>query len=113
MLVLEKTQSVGILKSLGASSKDVMQIFIFDGLIIGTIGIILGNALGLGVSLLELKFKFFSLPEFYYMKSVPILIVPEYIVLISALTFLLVFFATLIPAYLASKFDPVKSLRFH
>lgn len=113
MLVLEKTQSVGILKSLGASRKDVMQIFIFDGLIIGLIGIIIGNILGLGLSLLEQKYKFFSLPEFYYMKNVPILIVPEYIVLISFITFVLVFFATLIPSYLASKFDPVKSLRFH
>jgi lipoprotein-releasing system permease protein len=113
MLVLEKTQSVGILKSLGASRKDVMKIFIFDGLIIGAIGIVLGNVIGLGISLLELKFKFFSLPEFYYMKNVPILIMPEYVVLISVITFVLVFFATLIPSYLASKFDPVKSLRFH
>jgi lipoprotein-releasing system permease protein len=90
-----------------------MQIFIFDGLIIGAIGIILGNVIGLGISLLELKFKFFALPEFYYMKNVPIMIVPEYIILISVLTFILVFFATLIPSYLASKFDPVKSLRFY
>jgi lipoprotein-releasing system permease protein len=113
MLVLEKTQSVGILKSLGASNKDVMTIFVFDGLIIGAIGIIIGNLFGLGVSLLEQKFRFFSLPEFYYMKNVPILIIPEYIILISVITFVLVFFATLIPSYLASKFDPVKSLRFH
>lgn len=113
MLVLEKTQSIGILKSLGASRKDVMQIFIYDGLLIGVVGILLGNAIGLGISLLELRFKFFSLPEFYYMKNVPILIIPEYIVLISIITFVLVFFATLIPSYLASKFDPVKSLRFH
>ena len=113
MLVLEKTQSVGILKSLGASRKDIMQIFIIDGLIIGIIGIIFGNALGLGISLLEQKYKFFALPEFYYMKSVPILIVPENLIVISAITIVLVFFATLIPAYLASKFDPVKSLRFH
>ena len=54
MLVLEKTQSIGILKSLGASRKNIMQIFIFDGMIIGAIGIILGNILGLGISLLEL-----------------------------------------------------------
>ena len=113
MLVLEKTQSVGILKSIGASRKDIMQIFIFDGIIIGLIGIVLGNILGLGIALAELKFKFFSLPEFYYMKNVPILLVPEYIFIISLITLILVFFATLIPAYLASKFDPVKSIRFN
>lgn len=113
MLVLEKTQSIGILKSLGASRKDIMQIFIIDGILIGVIGIILGNILGLGLSLLEQKLKFFTLPEFYYMKSVPILILPENVLIISAITIVLVFFATLIPAYLASRFDPVKSLRFH
>lgn len=113
MLVLEKTQSVGILKSLGASRNDIMQIFIYDGIIIGLIGIVLGNILGLGIAIAELKFKFFSLPELYYMKSVPILIVPEYIVFISIITIILVFLATLIPAYLASKFDPVKSIRFN
>ncbi len=113
MLVLEKTQSVGILKSLGASRKDIMKIFIFDGLIIGVIGIMMGNFFGLTLSLIEQKYKFFSLPEFYYMKNVPILIIPEYVILISCITFVLVFLATLIPSYLASKFDPVKSLRFH
>lgn len=113
MLVLEKTQSIGILKSLGASRSDIMKIFVFDGILIGVIGIIFGNILGLGVSLAELKFKFFSLPEFYYMKSVPILIVPENIIFISIITIILVFVATLIPAFLASKFDPVKSLRFN
>ncbi|MCE1164187.1 MAG: ABC transporter permease [Bacteroidetes bacterium] len=113
MLVLEKTRSIGILKALGASNNDVMKIFVFDGIIIGVIGIVIGNVLGLGMSLIELKYRFFSLPEFYYMKSVPILIVPEYIVLISLITLALVFLATIIPSFLASKFDPVKSLRFN
>lgn len=112
MLVLEKTHSVGILKSLGAGKSEIMKIFLIDGLIIGFIGIIAGNLLGLGLCLLELKYKFFSLPDMYYMKSVPILIQPEYIVVISLLTISLTFIATLIPSYFASQLDPVKSLRF-
>lgn len=112
MLILEKTNSVGILKSLGATNFDIMKIFLFDGIIIGFIGIIIGNAVGLGLCLLELKYKFFKLPEIYYMKDVPILLNPEVFILISCLTLILVFVATIIPAYLASKFDPVKSLRF-
>lgn len=112
MLVLEKTQSIGILKSLGTSNKDIMKIFIFDGMIIGFIGIILGNIIGIGLALLELKFKLFTLPELYYMKSVPIELQTGYIILISAITFCLVIAATLIPSYLASKFDPIKSTRF-
>jgi lipoprotein-releasing system permease protein len=113
MMTLEKTHSIGILKSLGASKSDIMKIFIFDGLLIGIIGIAIGTVLGLGLSLLELKYRFFSLPEIYYMKNVPILIIPEYILLICLITLALVFLATLIPSYLASKFEPVKSLRFN
>lgn len=112
MLVLEKTRSIGILKSLGASRSQIMKIFLYDGLIIGVTGIILGNILGIGICLLELKYKFFSLPEMYYMKSVPILLESEYIIFISLITVLLTFLATIIPSYLASRLDPVKSLRF-
>jgi lipoprotein-releasing system permease protein len=112
MLVLEKTQSVGVLKSLGSSRSDILKIFLFDGLIIGVLGIIFGNIIGIGISLAELKYKFFKLPEQYYMKNVPILLEPEYIILISCITIVLVFLATIIPAYLASRFEPVKSMRF-
>ncbi len=112
MLVLEKTQSIGILKSLGASKSEIMNIFLIDGLLIGIIGILLGNILGLGLCYLEMKYMFFSLPDIYYMKSVPILIQTEYIILISVITIILTFIATLIPSYLASRLDPVKSLRF-
>ena len=112
MLVLEKTQSIGVLKSLGSSKTDIMKIFLIDGLIIGVFGIIFGNILGVGISLAELKYRFFKLPEQYYVKTVPILLQPEYIILISCITIVLVFLATIIPAYLASRFDPVKSMRF-
>lgn len=112
MLVLEKTRSIGILKSLGASRGGILRIFLFDGLLIGLIGIILGNILGLGICILELRYKFFSLPEVYYMKSVPILIQPENIILISVITIILTFLATMIPSYVASRIDPIKSIRF-
>ncbi|MBK6538838.1 MAG: ABC transporter permease [Ignavibacteria bacterium] len=89
MLVLEKTQSIGTLKSLGAGNGQIMKIFLYDGLIIGITGIILGNILGLGLCFLELKYKLFSLPEIYYLKSVRIQIQPEYVILISLITLIL------------------------
>lgn len=112
MLVLEKTQSVGILRSMGASRGGIMKIFLLDGLLIGIIGIVFGNILGVGICLAELKYKFFSLPEVYYMKSVPILLRPEYIILISVITIILTFLATLIPSFIASQIHPIKSIRF-
>lgn len=112
MLVLEKTQSIGILKSIGADRSGILKIFLFDGMLIGVIGIILGNMIGLGICFLELKYKFFSLPEIYYMKSVPILIQTDSIILISVITIILTFLATMIPSYVASRIDPIKSIRF-
>ena len=113
MLILEKTQSIGVLKALGSSKITIMKIFVTDGLIIGLIGIIFGNILGLGICLLELKYKFFSLPEQYYMKNVPILIQPENMLLISMITLFLTLIVTLVPSYLASRVNPVKSIRFN
>ncbi len=113
MLILEKTQSIGVLKALGSSKITIMKIFVTDGLIIGVMGIIFGNILGLGICLLELKYKFFSLPEQYYMKNVPILIQPEYLLLISIITLFLTLIVTLVPSYLASRVNPVKSIRFN
>jgi lipoprotein-releasing system permease protein len=112
MLVLEKTQSIGILKSLGSSRGGIMKVFLANGLIIGIVGIVFGNILGLGICLAELKYRFFSLPEIYYMKNVPILIEPMQVLFISLLALLLTFLATIVPAYLASRLDPVRSLRF-
>ena len=112
MMILEKTQSIGILKSLGFSNSAIMKIFFYDGLIIGAIGIFIGNIVGIGLSLLELNFKFFKLPDVYYMKNVPIQLDPVNIILISFLTFILIMLATLIPSFIASRFEPVKSLRF-
>src|SRR5690606_20677974 len=66
MLVLEKTHSIGVLKSLGASRSDIMKIFIYDGVLIGIIGTIIGIVLGVGACLLEMKLHLISLPDFYY-----------------------------------------------
>lgn len=112
MLVLEKTHSIGVLKALGCSNGEIMKIFIYDGIIIGFLGIVLGNILGIGLLLLELKFKFFRLPEQYYVKNVPIILQADYIILISVITAFLIFLATLVPSYIASRFEPVKSIKF-
>ncbi|MCX7833487.1 MAG: ABC transporter permease [Ignavibacteria bacterium] len=112
MLVIEKTHSIGVLKALGCSNTEIMKIFIYDGFIIGFLGIVLGNIIGIGLLLLEMNLKFFRLPEQYYVKSVPIIIQADYVILISLITAALIFLATLIPSFIASRFDPVKSIRF-
>lgn len=81
-------------------------------MLIGLTGTLIGITIGLGLSFLEMEFHFFKLPDFYYMSSVPILIDPLMIVLVAVISMSLCFIATVIPSYLASRMDPVKSIRF-
>lgn len=112
MIVLEKTETIGVLKSMGSTNKDIIKIFFYQGLFISLSGIIAGNILGYGLCLLELKYNFFKLPDIYYMSHVPILINWNTGILITVLTLILSLIVTIIPSYLASKLNPVTSLRF-
>ncbi len=112
MLVLEKTETIGILKSLGASNFDIIQIFFFQGMFIAVIGIISGNVIGFGLCLLQLKYDIIKIPEIYYMTHVPLLIDWNIGIMITLIAFVLSIIVTVIPSYLASRLNPVTSLRF-
>jgi lipoprotein-releasing system permease protein len=113
MMVMEKTKQIGILKSMGSSNADIRSIFLFEGLLIGIIGTLLGNIVSLLLSWLQWEFKIISLPSsIYFMTSVPILFRWESFVVVSALTIILSLAASYIPATLASRFDPIRSIRF-
>ncbi len=112
MIVLEKTETIGILKSLGAANSDIIKIFFFQGMFISIIGIILGNVLGYGLCLLQLKYNLIHIPEIYYMSRVPLLINWNVGVLITGITLILSIIVTIVPSYLASRLNPVTSLRF-
>ncbi len=112
MIVLEKTETIGILKSLGSTNRDITRIFFFQGLLISVTGIIIGNIIGYGLCLLELNYNLIKLPDLYYMTRVPILLDWGSGLLITGLTFILSLLVTIIPSYLASRLNPVTSLRF-
>jgi lipoprotein-releasing system permease protein len=112
MIVLEKTETIGILKSLGSTNRDITRIFFFQGLLISVTGIIIGNILGYGLCLLELEYNLIKLPDLYYMTRVPILLDWGSGLLITGITFILSLLVTIIPSYLASRLNPVTSLRF-
>src|SRR2546423_10454346 len=78
MVVMEKRKDIAILKSMGATDGSVARIFVFKGLVIGSIGAIAGNAGGLGLSWLISKYKL-PLPHgVFFIETVPVDIVPEY-----------------------------------
>ncbi len=112
MIVLEKTETIGILKSLGSTNRDITRIFFFQGLLISVTGIIIGNILGYGLCLLELNYNLIKLPDLYYMTRVPILLDWGSGLMITGITFILSLLVTIVPSYLASRLNPVTSLRF-
>jgi len=112
MLVLEKRKQIGILKSMGASAKQIRQIFMMKGLLIAFVGTLLGNLFAYIVCWTQLEFQFFSLPStIYFMKSVPIYFQWQNFALVSVISIVLCFIASFVPAKLASKLDPIKAIR--
>jgi len=113
MIVLEKTREIGILKTLGSTGKDIIGIFSYQGMLIAVTGIIIGNILGYGLCVLQLKYNIISLPEIYFMSKVPIIINWEIGLIITIITTAVCFLAAFIPSYLASKLKPVTAIRFN
>jgi lipoprotein-releasing system permease protein len=113
MVVLEKTNSIGVLKSLGAKGKQIIGIFVIQGIILAVAGIILGNALATLLIQIQLKFDVISLPSsVYFMSTVPILMKADTYLIVAVITFFLCIFASIIPSFIASRIHPVESLRF-
>jgi len=113
MVVMEKTREIGILKSMGASSKSVMKIFMFEGLLVGTIGTTLGCIIGYTVGFLQLKYHLISLPsDVYLISAVPIEMQIIDFISISLVSIFLSLIASVYPAYKASKLIPVEAIRY-
>jgi len=121
MVVMEKHRDIAILKSMGASSRSIMKIFIFQGLTIGFIGTSLGCALGVTVALhlsqislfIEQLFGFKILPgDVYYLSELPSRINYGDVVFIALGTLLISFLSTIYPSWRASKLDPAETLRY-
>ena len=121
MVVMEKTKDIAILKSMGATGRSIMKIFIFEGLIIGLFGTIIGVLGGLLVALnLErivglvqrlTGFELFS-KDVYYLDHFPSQVVPMDVLLISVTAIAISFVATLYPSWQAAKLLPAEALRY-
>jgi lipoprotein-releasing system permease protein len=121
MVVMEKTKDIAILKSMGATSKSIMKIFMLQGVIIGGIGTLLGAVTGLLVSwnigpisrFIEYLFGFKILPgDVYYLSELPALVNYEDVVIILAGSVIISLLATLYPSRNASKLDPAEAIRY-
>jgi len=112
MLVRDKTREIGILKSMGLTSRSVMKIFMIDGFCIGLVGTLLGCLGGYTLSKLLEKYKFISLPhDVYWIDTLPVQLQAGDFLMISAASLIISILATLYPALHASKFMPVDAIR--
>lgn len=121
MLVKDKGRDIAILRTMGATSNSIMRIFFMTGSAIGVAGTGAGVALGVLVCLnVENIRQFFSWlsgttvfdPELYFLSTLPAEMDVSETVSIIIMAFVLTFLATLIPAWRASKIDPVQALRY-
>jgi len=121
MIVMEKNRDIAILKTMGATRAGIMKIFIFQGLIVGTIGTLFGSLAGLVVAFnlealsryIERLFGFKILPgEVYYLSELPSQVNFGDVGIIIAGTMLISFLSTIYPSWRASRLDPAEALRY-
>lgn len=113
LLVMEKTRDIAILKTMGASARSVMLIFLIQGMVIGTIGTLVGAALGAGISEVLDRYRLISIPgDVYQVTYLPFHVQTRDLVLIVAGAVIVCFFATLYPSRQAARLDPAQALRY-
>ena len=113
MMVMEKNKDIAILKSMGASSKSIMRIFMLDGLVIGIVGTVLGITGGSVLCFLLKQYQFVKLPsDVYYISTLPVRVQALDVVLIALSAIAISFLATLYPSYQASRLDPAAAIRY-
>jgi lipoprotein-releasing system permease protein len=113
ILILEKTNMIGILKALGSGNKLIRNIFLYQAAWLTAKGLFWGNVIGIGLAFLQLKTGMFSLdPASYYLKSVPINLDPVHIILLNAGTMAAIILMLLIPSQLIARITPVKAIRY-
>jgi lipoprotein-releasing system permease protein len=113
ILILERTNMVGTLKALGTTNWSVQQIFLYYGIIIIGVGLLIGNVLGLGLAWLEQRFHFIKLPEAdYYLSYAPIKFDVSVIAALNIGTLIITTLFLILPTFLVTSISPIKAIRF-
>ena len=113
ILILDRTNMIGLLKSLGANNWQIIKIFLYQSASIIFRGLIWGNAIALSICLVQQYFGVIQLdPETYYVTQAPISLEPTSIILLNLGVILVCLVVLLIPALLISRISPVKALRY-
>lgn len=113
ILILERTNMIGMLKALGSSNWSVRKIFLYYAGFILAAGIFWGDVIGIGLCLLQKHFEIITLPEAdYYLSVAPIDINLWTVLLLNIGTLVVTLIFLIIPSYLVTRISPVKAIRF-
>ncbi len=113
MVVIEKTRDIAILKSMGATRRSIMKIFMIEGAVIGLVGTLLGLLGGYTLCTLLATYKFIELPsDVYYISTLPVQMNPLDVALIAVAAIVITLAASVYPAWQASRFDPAEAIRY-
>lgn len=114
VLILERTNMIGLLKAMGARNKNISRIFLYNAAYLIFIGIIIGNVIGLSLGFLQQTFEFIKLDQSnYYVDHVPVLFNLNTIIAINVGSAAACLFMLMIPSMLVSRIDPVKTIKFN
>jgi len=113
IMILERTNMIGILKALGNTNWQIRKIFLYNATYIITLGLLSGNILGVGLGLFQSQTHFFTLDQAsYYIDFVPVQLDVMDILLLNAGTLLISIFVLLLPSMLVTRISPLKAIRF-
>ena len=112
MLIMEKRPSVGVLRTIGASERNILLLFLQLGLLIGLTGTVLGNIVGLGVSWAANRYELIPLPrDIYFINYLPFALDRADVIGVNVVALCLSVIATWYPARVASRLDPIEAIR--
>lgn len=114
VLILERTQMIGILKALGSANWSIRKVFLYNAAYLIAIGLFWGNLIGLGLIFLQNKYRMFKFPnpEEYYIDYIPVHMDMPTILLLNIGVMLLCLLMLLVPSYIITKITPVKAIQF-
>jgi len=113
ILILEKTNMIGILKALGSEDTTIRRVFLYQAAYLIGKGLLWGNLIGIGLAYLQLRTGIISLdPSSYYIKTVPVNLELVHILLLNAGTMAAIIIMLLVPSQLISRITPVKAIRY-
>lgn len=114
VLILVRSNEIGLLKGMGARNWSIQKIFLYQAAFLMFRGMIWGNAIGLGLCFIQMKFSPLSLnPEVYYLSKVPVLLNPWHWLILNAGTVLVCLLALILPSLVISRVQPSKAIKFN